>query len=152
MIFSKETICLDLNAQNKEDVIERLCRKFKDANNLIADSDALSKFVSSVHQREKVSSTSLGLEFAIPHGKSSAVREPGLAFARLTHPVSWDEDEEVRFVFLVGVPESGAGNNDHLHILAKLSGAIMEDEFREQLEKAATSAEVLAIFEKYASN
>ena len=152
MIFSKETICLDLNAQNKEDVIERLCRKFKDAGNLIAQTDALNDFVNSVHQRENISSTALGLEFAIPHGKSSAVKEPAVAFARLVRPVSWDDDEQVRFIFLVGVSESGAGNNEHLHILAKLSGAIMEDDFREQLEKAASAAEVLAIFEKYTSN
>lgn len=152
MIFSNETICLDLNVLNKEDVIERLCRKFKDAGNLKNETHSLNDFVNSVHQRENVSSTSLGLEFAIPHGKSSAVKEPGVAFARLTKAISWDDDEEVRFVFLVGVPESGSGNNEHLHILAKLSGAIMEDDFREQLENAASAAEVLAVFEKYAGN
>lgn len=152
MIFTKEMICLDVSAKNKKAVIEQLCEKFRDAGRLEEGKAALKDFIQAVGEREKVSSTSLGLECAIPHGRSKAVKEAGVAFARLTHPVSWDEDEDVRFIFLVGVPEAVAGNNNHLQILAKLSGAIMEDEFLEQINKSSTAAEVLAILEKYTSN
>lgn len=152
MIFSKEMICLNLNMKDKNSIIEYLCEKFEEAGRLENGPDNLKSFVNAVHEREKTSSTSLGLECAIPHGRSKAVKEPGVAFARLSKSISWDEDEDVRFIFLVGVPEVGAGNNDHLQILAKLSGAIMEDEFLTEIGKSSTAAEVLAVLEKFTSN
>ena len=49
---------------------------------------------------------------------------------------------------MIGVPEEKAGN-EHLEILIKLSTAILEDDFRERLEKAKTNMEVMKLIKEY---
>ena len=34
--------------------------------------------------------------------------ESGIAFARLTNEIEWDEDEEVKYVFMIAVSEENA--------------------------------------------
>ena len=51
---------------------------------------------------------------------------------------------------MIGVSAEKAGN-DHLEILIKLSTSILDDDFREKLEKAENEKETLAIIREYAS-
>ena len=86
--------------------------------------------------------------FAIPHGKSEYVRQSSIAYARLTEEIEWSEEEKVHHIFMIGVPEEKAGN-EHLEILIKLSTAILEDDFRERLEKAKSNKEVMELIKEY---
>ena len=74
--------------------------------------------------------------------------ESGIAFARLTNEIEWDEDEEVKYVFMIAVSEENA-TNEHLEILIKLSKSILDDEFREKLGKTDLKSEVLELLNKY---
>ena len=74
--------------------------------------------------------------------------ESGIAFARLTNEIEWDEDEEVKYVFMIAVSEENA-TNEHLEILIKLSKSILDDDFREQLEKTDSKSEVLELLDRY---
>ena len=49
---------------------------------------------------------------------------------------------------MIGVPEEKAGN-EHLEILIKLSTAILEDDFRERLEKAKSNKAVMELIKEY---
>ena len=74
--------------------------------------------------------------------------ESGIAFARLENEIEWDEDEKVKYVFMIAVSEENA-TNEHLEILIKLSKSILDDEFREKLGKTNSESEVLEILTKY---
>lgn len=74
--------------------------------------------------------------------------ESGIAFARLTNEIEWDEDEEVKYVFMIAVSEENA-TNEHLEILIKLSKSILDDEFREKLEKPNSKSDILEILNRY---
>lgn len=144
-LITKDMIILDLEARNKEEVIEKLSRVIEGQGRLMK----LKDFIDQVNKREEALPTSIGFDVAIPHGKCDSVKKAALAFARLKDKVKWSEEEEVKYVFLIGVSEKEAGNK-HLHILAQLSRNIMRKEFREKLEKTESVEEILNIlsFEK----
>ncbi len=144
-LITKDMIILDLEARNKEEVIEKLSRVIEGQGRLMK----LKDFIDQVNKREEALPTSIGFDVAIPHGKCDSVKKAALVFARLKDKVKWSEEEEVKYVFLIGVSEKEAVNK-HLHILAQLSRNIMKKEFREKLEKTESIEEILNIlsFEK----
>ena len=151
-LINEELIFLDFDAKNKLEVLNKLGKLISKAGKLHDEKygivDALEGFIKSVQEREKIFATAVGFSFAIPHGKSDYVKQSSFAYARLIEKIEWSEDEKVHHVFMIGVPEEKAGN-EHLEILIKLSTAILEDDFREKLEKAKTNMEVMKLIKEY---
>lgn len=137
-IISREMIVLDLEAKDKDEVIEKLSRVIEKQGKLID----LKGYIEQVKDREKTFATSVGFDFAIPHGKCDSVKSAAVAFARLKDEIKWSDEEVAKYIFLIAVPESEAGDT-HLKILAQLSRKIMREEFREKLEKSNDIEEVL---------
>lgn len=107
------------------------------------------ELVDSVLAREAEYSTGVGFGIAIPHGKSEAVTEPMLAFAKVNN-IDWEsmDGEPVDLVFLIGVPAADTGSL-HLRILANLSRKLMKDEFRQALRDATTTQAVMDLFSQF---
>lgn len=139
-IINKELIILDLEASSKEEVIKKLSRIIEKQDKLI-DYDG---YIEQVFKREETFPTSIGFDVAIPHGKCDSVKTAAVAFARLKNEVQWSEDEKVKYIFLIAVPEKEAGDT-HLQILAQLSRKIMREEFREKLQGATRIEDILEI-------
>lgn len=139
-IITKELIALGLEASSKEEVIKTLAKLIEKQGKLV-DFDG---YVDQVFKREETFPTSIGFDVAMPHGKTDAVKTTAVAFARLKEEVQWSEEEGVRYVFLIAVPEKEAGDT-HLQILSQLSRKIMREEFREQLKKANKVEELLEV-------
>lgn len=140
MLINENLIDMNLEAETKEDVITKLAEMaYKEGR--INDVDA---YVRAVLKREEEYSTSVGFGVAIPHGKTDAVNEPFLGFAK-TKDVEWaaPDGKPVDLVFIIGVPEAQAGD-EHLRILAKLSRKLMKEEFRQLLRKANSKEDILA--------
>ncbi|OAA93253.1 PTS sugar transporter subunit IIA [Clostridium coskatii] len=137
-IINKDLVVLDLEASSKEEVIRKLSKLIEKQEKLI-DFDG---YVKQVFEREKDFPTSIGFDVAIPHGKSDSVKSAAVAFARLKKEVKWSEEESVKYVFLIAVPEKEAGDR-HLQILAQLSRKIMREEFRTKLCEASSIEEIL---------
>ena len=76
--------------------------------------------------------------------KTDAVKNASLAFARLKKEIQWSDEEKVKYVFLIAVPETEAGNT-HLQILAQISRKIMREEFREKLKSSLGIDEILEV-------
>lgn len=136
-LINKEMIILDMEAETKDEVIEKLAKIMEEQSKLFN----LEDYIAQVHKREEEYPTSVGFDVCIPHGKCDAVKSPAVAFARLKKPVTWSDEEQARYVFLLAVPEKEAGNT-HLQILAQLSRKIMRDEFREKLEQSNSIEEI----------
>lgn len=141
-LITKNMILMDLEAVDKNDAIEKLARVIESQDRLID----YSGFIAQVNAREETFPTSIGFNFAIPHGKCKSVKTAALAFARLKNEVQWSEDEKSKFIFLIAVSDKDAGDA-HLKILAKLSRKIMSEEFREKLENANNIDEILEILD-----
>jgi PTS system fructose-specific IIA component len=95
-----------------------------------------------VLHREAEFSTAMGFGIAIPHGKTAAVNEPFLCFARVTE-VDWSalDGNPVDLVFMIGVPEDAG--TAHLKILAAISRKLMKQEFRDGLRSAVSAQELI---------
>lgn len=141
-LLKKENILLDSDLGTKEEVINSLSEKLYNEG-IVTDFDG---FLKDIYAREEMDNTALGFSVAIPHGKSKWITEARLAFSRLTKNIDWgDENEYVKFIFLIAIPEGEAGK--HIEVLAGLSQKILDDKFRERLETADID-EVLELINK----
>lgn len=139
-LITKNLIILDMEESSKEQAICRLSKAIEAEGKLID----YKKYVEQVFEREKTFPTAIGFEFAIPHGKTDAVKTAAVAFGRLKNHLAWGEDEKVKYIFLIAVPEKEAGDR-HLQILAQLSRKIMRDEFREEIKNCSDVDEILKL-------
>ncbi len=139
-IITRDLIVLDLESSSKEEVIKDMA-KLIDVQGRLRD---LEGYMEQVYKREEIFPTAIGFEVAIPHGKTDTVKKPTVAFARLKSEVKWSDEENARYIFLIAVPETEAGDM-HLHILAQLSRKIMREEFRDQLKNSSELDELLGI-------
>ena len=139
-VLSKELICLDAEAESKEAVIRLLADRLDRAGRL-ADKE---EYIRQVFKREETYATGVGFSVATPHAKTDAVKAASVAFARLKKEIYWDEEDNVTMIFQLAVPETGAGDR-HLQILAALSRKLIDDDFREQIQRAETPEEILAL-------
>ncbi len=137
LIFAKQAL------SSRAAVIEFIAAA-ADKAGVLADK---SEFVKAVYRREEEISTSIGHGISIPHGKTDAVKEAFIAFMSVEKPFIWDEvtGDEIRGIFLIGVPESGAATL-HLKAIAAISKKLINDEFRAELfacEKSADAYKIL---------
>ena len=100
--------------------------------------------------REEKTGTGVNGRVAIPHCRTSAVKEPTLAFARLSRPVDFaGPDGDAELVFLIAAPEGGG--KEHLKILSKLARALVRGDFVDKLRAAATPADIVAAVDEVLS-
>lgn len=135
----QENIVLNLKAFTKEEVIEQLSEILW-KNGFIQD---VSEFVNDVTERESQMTTGIGNGLAIPHGKSNSVFKSAVIFAKTDKEIEWNslDEKPVNIIFLLAITNQD-GDNEHLKLLADISGKLMDDDFVELIRKASTSEEI----------
>ena len=138
-ILTDTRIDLDLKAEDKDQIIERLVDLVV-ADGAARDREAVLK---AVRAREQLMSTGVGNGVAIPHGKTNTVESLVAAFGRCTDPVAYEalDGQPVSLVFLLVGPEEAAG--PHIKALSRISRLLSYEEFRVRLTNARTAGEVL---------
>ncbi|WP_438824978.1 fructose-specific PTS transporter subunit EIIC [Bacillus sp. JJ722] len=135
-------VLLDKNWSTKKEVLEHLINAL-DGQGYLSDKD---KYKQAVLEREKNSATGMEAGLAIPHGKSKAVKQAAFAFARVNHPIldwgSLDPSNEVKYIFLLAIPESEAGST-HLQLLAELSKRLLDQEYYDRLKNAKSEVDFI---------
>lgn len=129
-LFNVKYMDLNLNTSKKFETIKHLANLIDER---LVDVD---KYVEDVKARESVSTTGIGDGVAIPHAKSSWVKEPTVVVGKCSSGIEWEslDDEPVNLVFLIAVPEDEG--NEHLKILQVLAVSLMDDEFKEEILNA----------------
>jgi fructose-specific phosphotransferase system IIA component len=143
-LLTVKQIKLELTSKTKEDVIIEMV-KVLDENDRLIDK---AKYLQAVIDREKEFSTGIGMGIAIPHGKSSGVKEPALLFGRSIEGIDYQsmDDEPAHLFFLIAVPEESS--NEHLKIISQISRKLMHKELRDKLMKASSPEEVITLLEQ----
>ncbi|MFR8215548.1 MAG: fructose-specific PTS transporter subunit EIIC [Oscillospiraceae bacterium] len=145
-LLKKESIELNSPVSTKQGAIDKLIDLQAKAGN-ISDKNAYKK---DILAREQMSSTAVGDGIAIPHAKSEAVRQPGLAAITAPNGVDYEsmDGKPSNILFMIAAP------NDvdlHLEVLSRLMTILMDEEFRRNLLAADTKEKFLkAIDEKEA--
>lgn len=141
-VIHQALISLDETYGTREEAITYIAQQAQQSG-YVDDKDA---FIEAVLARETEVSTVIGFGIAIPHGKTSAVTHPFIAFMRLAEPIQWssDDEEQVRLIFLIGVPDFNA-EALHLKFISQVSRKLLDEGFRTQLAELETTEEVFKL-------
>ncbi|RBP38475.1 PTS fructose transporter subunit IIABC [Garciella nitratireducens] len=141
-LISLDLIEPNLEGTTREEIIDELIEKLDESGILTSKQ----QFRQAILTREKEGTTGIGMNIAIPHGKTNAVKRPAIAFGIKRDGVDWKSlDGSVsKLIFMIAVPESGAGDM-HLKILQMISRKLMDEEFRNQLLNIKTKREALEL-------
>lgn len=142
-LFNKDIIFINYEAKNKKDLLKKISKDLEGLKYV----DNNKKFSKALIDREKHSTTGIGFNLAIPHGKSSTVEKPFVAFIKPKNSLEWEslDDNPVNIIFLIGVPEESA--DEHLKILQKLSISLMDEKYRENIQNANSKEEIMELLE-----
>lgn len=143
-LLTLDTIAMDVEATNKNGVIDELVNQLNQAGKL----NDVEAYKEAIHQREGQSTTGIGEGIAIPHAKVAAVETPAIAFGKSKAGIDYQslDMQPAHLLFMIAAPEGGA--QTHLDALAKLSGILMDEQVRADLLAAETPEEVQAIINK----
>lgn len=147
-ILTEDLISVGMEPKDKDDSIKMMI-DIASRSGKILDKAKVSE---SVFQREKLVSTGVGKGFAIPHGKTDEISDVTASFGITKNPIDFDsiDSEPVKFIFLLVGKDSLL--NTHIKLLSRISRIMNNDKFRDKLEDAKTSGEVLELFRKEEEN
>ncbi|MCX8015331.1 MAG: fructose PTS transporter subunit IIA [candidate division WOR-3 bacterium] len=136
-----------LNVQNSEKigVIRELAQKLIEQN-LITNTD---EFFSAILRRENLESTGIGQGVAIPHARTSAVKNIAIVFGRSLGGVDFSslDGQPSHLIFLIAAPDHM--KTEYIMTLARLSRLLRRSEVRSALMAAQTSQDVIEIIKQY---
>jgi PTS system nitrogen regulatory IIA component len=137
-LLKENCIIPDMTATTKRAALEEL------AAVLVPGPDGLdlATVVEVLMERERLGSTGIGDNVAIPHGKLANLSGLKLAFGRSLKGVDFEsmDGKLTHLFFLLLAPINSGGL--HLKALAKISRLLMNATFRESLMKAGHSQEI----------
>ncbi|OOE12606.1 PTS 2-O-a-mannosyl-D-glycerate transporter subunit IIABC [Fictibacillus arsenicus] len=145
MLLKKLTSVSLLNTKksfgSKDEVIKYLIKQLMAEGKLHSEEE----FYRAVMDRESLSPTGFEGGLAIPHGKSSAVKEAVFAVATLERPIgdweSVDPENQVELVILLAIPKNEEGST-HLSLLSELVTRLSNEEYKNNLLQAQTNQEL----------
>jgi len=137
-ILQPDCIKVPVESRDKEAVITELV-DLLDAKGLLSDRD---RVLEAVLIRERIQSTGTGAGIAIPHGKCNAVKELVLAIGIAHEPIEYNsiDGKPVTILILLVSPADQTG--PHIQALATISRLMLNEEFRQKLEKVTSADEV----------
>ena len=137
-LLDPNCILPNLQASNKRGVLEELAAALVSGHKEVN----LPTVVEVLLERERLGSTGIGDNIAIPHGKLPQLTQMLLAFGRSPQGVDFDsmDGKPSHLFFLLLAPVNSSGL--HLKALAKISRMLMSQPFREQLMKAEGAEEI----------
>ncbi|MDK9842698.1 fructose-specific PTS transporter subunit EIIC [Staphylococcus equorum] len=143
-VFQQEVIEISEKKLTRDEAIEHLVVQL-DKYDYITDAE---KLKADVLKREMESTTAIGMNVAVPHAKSDAVKKPIVAVMNNKQGVNWDSLDGTlpKIVFLIAVPSDSS--DTHLKLLQRLSRALMDDNIRQSLIDATHTEQIYDILKE----
>ena len=137
-ILEPAYIKVPLDGKDKESVITELV-DILDTNELLVDKNDV---LQAVLSREKTRSTGIGSGIAIPHGKCKGVKDLVMAMGISHEGIDFQSIDEkpVYIVVLLASPVDRTG--PHIQALARISRLMLDEEFKNKLQNAASAQEL----------
>lgn len=143
-LLDDRSILLQGQVQSKKEALDTLV-ELMNASGKLKDVET---YRNGVYEREKEGSTGIGEGIAIPHCKSAAVKEAGLAAMVVPEGVEFEslDGEPANLFFLIAAPDTA--DNVHLDVLSHLSVLLMDPEFTGKLRAAKSVEEFKKVIEE----
>jgi PTS system nitrogen regulatory IIA component len=135
-----DRVLADMQATNKRDALAELAKLVTNGR-----VDAGQQLVEVLWDRERLASTGIGEEIAIPHAKLDLVGTLVVGLGRSMRGVDFEsvDGKPTRLFFVLVAPENSTGM--HLKALARISRLCKEPGFRSKLLSARDRAEMYDI-------
>lgn len=131
-IIRKENIIFDFEAKSKEEVLQKIVEILVRNNNILDEKEVFKGYL----KREDEGTTGFGKGIAIPHCKSSNIKNPEVIIVSLVKGVNWLalDEKDVNYIIGLAIPEEQSGDM-YLSLLGALASKLMEDDFVDNLLK-----------------
>lgn len=127
-ILPLSNVVLDLAVTSKKRAFEQAGLIFENHHGI-----ARTAVFHSLIARERLGSTALGHDVAVPHGRIKDLKEPCAVFMRLAEPVRFDASDgrTASLLFFLLVPETAT--QIHLDLLAEIARLMADQDIRQAL-------------------
>jgi PTS system fructose-specific IIC component len=144
-IIFPDGIVLEVKNAEKIAVIKELAQILIDKN-IVNNAE---EFFSAILRRENLESTGIGQGVAIPHARTSAVKNLAIVFGRSQAGVDFSSLDGLpsHLIFLIAAPEDK--KTEYIMTLAKLSKLLRKNEARHVLQNAQNQSEVIQAIVNY---
>lgn len=141
--YLDDRLVVFLNFESRADSLEALIDALDRAHKL----KDRSTFHKAILEREKVTSTGIGLGLAVPHAKLPGYEDFFIAIGiQDGKGIEWDslDGSRVHLIFMIGGPDNK--QTQYLKILSRLTTAITDPKRRGALLKAVSAQQVIDLF------
>ncbi len=131
--FVSQQLAVDIPEPTSQDEIFKIVAERLAAAQIVTDPAAL---VEELKAREKLGSTGVGANIALPHVISNHIQKPAVMVVRLAVPLEWGavDHQPVRLLVFLFAPESD--RNLYLALLAEVARSLNNDAIRAAALKA----------------
>ena len=141
-LLKKSGIALGVKVADKSEAIDKLVSLHEKCGNL----KDVKAYKEGILNREELGTTAVGMEVAIPHAKSEAVKAPALTAITVPDGVDYDspDGKPCKLLFMIAATTDG---DVHLEVLARLMQLLMHEDFTAKLKAAKTPEEFISIID-----
>jgi len=143
--FDDQLFLPDLQAKEKPELLEEIIDQFVKVKYFKNKNIILEM----LHQRERLGSTGIGKNVAIPHGRSTSASDIMIAFGKSIDGIEYDaiDNKPVHLIFMIIAPPLDE-DNIYLPILGKMVEILNKTKNRNKLLQAETSDDFIEIILK----
>ncbi len=140
-LIDGDLIKLEIESTKKEDIIKEMVELFE-KKGVIGDKR---KVIDAVMQREQIESTAIGEGIAIPHCRSSEVKELKVALGISRKGVDFEalDGKPVYVIFMILAPEKA--RKEYIQTVAKIARLLKSKIMREALKKATSEDDIIKV-------
>ena len=141
-LLKKEGIRLDTAPADKAEAIEMLVALHEKCGNL----NDTAAYREGILAREAMGTTAIGMEIAIPHAKSAAVKAPALTAMTVPAGVDYGSPDGMpaKLLFMIAATTDG---DVHMEVLARMMQLLMDMDLTDKLKNAKTPEEFLSLID-----
>ena len=141
-LLKSSAIALGVKVADKQAAIDKLVALHEKSGNL----KDVKAYKEGILKREEMGTTAIGMEVAIPHAKSEAVKAPALSAITVPDGVDYGSPDGApcKLIFMIAATMDG---DVHLEVLARLMQMLMHEDFTAKLKEAKTPKEFLSIID-----
>ena len=141
-LLKKEGVRIGAAPADKAEAIEQLVA----LHELCGDLNDTAAYREGILAREALGTTAIGMEIAIPHAKSEAVKAPALTAMTVPGGVDYGspDGEPCKLLFMIAATPDG---DVHMEVLARMMQLLMDMDLTEKLKNASSPEEFLALID-----
>lgn len=140
-ILKKDFILAELQSNSKTDALWELS-EYLERSGVVKDKTTL---FAALMEREKLCSTGIGENVAIPHSTIKEINQIIALFGRSTKGIDFEslDRKPVYFICLILVPQSSTGQ--HLKAMTRISRLFKSQDFRDRILNAKNTVEIYSL-------